>query len=246
LEEIAPPARIPLKDRKLVAVMTGGMTMKTRKTFIAAAIVAVLSCSAAHAQVLGGAVGGAANGALGGGLGNSSVFGGGNAAGSFGGEVDTGSMIHRTRSVADQTSQRARNVGANARSRTESTVATARNTSANAATSAAAAAQTAKGEQMNHATNVAGATASQLDATSFATSTEGAASHSSVIESPVEPQPQQTPKGLDVPKFDSVATDANGSASGNASASRRSVAADVAADGNAGASFDSKKDDTQE
>ena len=71
--------------------------MKTRKTFIAAAIVAVLSCSAAHAQVLGGSVGGAANGALGGGIGNSSVFGGGNAAGSFGGELDTGSMIHRTR-----------------------------------------------------------------------------------------------------------------------------------------------------
>jgi len=66
--------------------------MKTRKTFIAAAIVAVLSCSAAHAQVLGGSVGGAANGALGGGIGNSSVFGGGNAAGSFGGELDTGVM----------------------------------------------------------------------------------------------------------------------------------------------------------
>jgi hypothetical protein len=64
-----------------------------------------------------------------------------------------------------------------------------------------------------------------------------------VIESPVEPQP--APKGLDVPKFDSVSTEANGSASGNASASRRSVAADVAADGNGAASFDSKQDDTQ-
>jgi hypothetical protein len=219
------------------------MTMKTRKTFIAAAIVAVLSCSAAHAQVLGGAVGGAANGALGGGLGNSSVFGGGNAAGSFGGELDTGSMIHRTRGVADQTSERARNVGTDVRNRTESTVATAHDKSANVATSAAAAAQTAKDEQMRHTTNIAGATASQLNATSLSTGAEGAASHSSVIESPVEAQP--TSKGADLPKFDSITTDANGSASGNASASRRSVAADVAADGNAAASFDSQQDDTQ-
>ena len=217
--------------------------MKTRKTFIAAAIVAVLSCSAAHAQVLGGAVGGAANGALGGGLGNSSVFGGGNAAGSFGGELDTGSMIHRTRGVADQTSQRARDVGTNVRNRTESTVATAHDKSANVATSAAAATQAAKDEQMRNTTNVAGGTASQLDATSLSSATQGAPSHSSAIESPVEPQP--SPKGLDVPKFDSIATDANGSASGNASASRRSVAADVAADGNAAASFDSKQDDAQ-
>jgi len=220
------------------------MTMKTRKTFIAAAIVAVLSCSAAHAQVLGGSVGGAANGALGGGIGNSSVFGGGNAAGSFGGELDTGSMIHRTRGVADQTSQRARNVGTNVRNRTESTVATAHDKSASVATSAAAATQAAKDQQMRNTTNVAGATASQLDATSFWTGTEGASSHSSVIESPVEPQP--APKGLDVPKFDSVSTEANGSASGNASASRRSVAADVAADGNGAASFNSKQDDTQQ
>jgi hypothetical protein len=220
------------------------MTMKTRKTFIAAAIVAVLACSAANAQVLGGAVGGAANGALGGGLGNSSVFGGGNAAGSFGGELDTGSMIHRTRGVADQSTQRARNVGTNVRNRTESTVATAHDKSANVATSAAAASHAAKDEQMRNTTNVAGATASQLNATSLSTGTEGAASHSSVIESPVEPQP--SPTGLEVPKLDSVATDANGSASGNASASRRSVAADVAADGNAAASFDSKRDDPQQ
>lgn len=225
--------------------------MKTRKTFIAAAIVAVLSCSAAHAQVLGGAVSGAANGALGGGLGNSSVFGGGNAAGSFGGELDTGSMIHRTRGVADQTTQRARNVGTSMRNRTESTVATAHDKSANIATSAAAATQTVKDQQMRNTTNVAGATASQLNATSLSSATEGAASHSSAIESPVEAQP--SPKGLDVPKLDSVATDANGSAtdangsaSGNASASRRSVAADVAADGNAAASFDSKQDDPQQ
>jgi len=96
---------------------------------------------------------------------------------------------------------------------------------------------------MRNTTNVAGATASQLDASSLSTATEGAASHSSAIESPVEPQP--SPQGLDVPKFDSVTTDANGSASGNASASRHSVAADAAADGNAAASFDSQQDDTQ-
>ena len=97
---------------------------------------------------------------------------------------------------------------------------------------------------MRNSTSVAGATASQLDATSLSTGTEGAASHSSVIESPVESQP--SPKGLDLPKFDSVAADGNGAASGNASASRHSVAADVAADGGASTSFDSKQDDTQE
>jgi hypothetical protein len=220
------------------------MTMKTRKTFSAAAIVAVLSCSAAHAQVLGGAVGGAANGALGGGLRDTSVFSNGNAAGSFGGELDTGSMIQRTRGAADRTTQRARNVGANARNRAASTVATAHDTSANVASSAASAVHAAKDQQTRSATNVAGATASQLDATSLSTATEGAASHGSVIESPVE-QPQ-SPKGLDLPKVDNVATDANGSTSGSASASRRSVAADVAADGSTSASAGAKKEDTQE
>ena len=219
--------------------------MKTRKTFIAAAIVAVLSCSAAHAQVLGGAVGGAVNGALGGGLRDTSVFGEGNAAGSFGGELDTGSMINRTRGAADQTTRRARNVGANVRNRTESTVATAHDTSANVASSAAAAAHAAKDDQMRSTTAVAGATASQLDATSLSTATEGAASHSSAIEPTLVPQQNQ--KELDLaPKFDSVTGNANGSASGNASASRRSVAADVAADSSASASVDSKKKDTQE
>ena len=220
--------------------------MKMRNTFSAAAIVAVLSCSAAHAQVLGGggAVGGAVNGTLGGGLRDTSVFSNGNAAGSFGGELDTGSMIQRTRGAADQTTRRARNAGGSVRNRTESTVVTAHDTSASVATSTASAAHAAKDQQMRSATNVAGATASQLDATSFATATEGAASHSSVIESPVE-QPQN-PQGLDLPKFDSVATDVNGSASGNAAASRRGVAADVAADGTASASAGARKQDTQE
>ena len=67
--------------------------MNMRKTFSAAAILAVLACSAAHAQVLGGGVGGAVNGALGGGLRDTSVFGNGNANGTLGGELDTGSMI---------------------------------------------------------------------------------------------------------------------------------------------------------
>ena len=124
--------------------------MKMRNTFSAAAIVAVMACSAAHAQVLGGNVGGAVNGALGGGLRDTSVFGNGNAAGSFGGELDTGSMVRKTRGAADDTTRRARNVGANVRNRTESTVATAHDTSANVATSAAAAAHTAKEQQLRN------------------------------------------------------------------------------------------------
>ena len=94
--------------------------MNMRKTFSAAAILAVLACSAAHAQVLGGSVGGAVNGALGGGLRDTSVFGNGNADGTLGGELDTGSMIERTRGAADQTTGRARNVGTNVRNRAES------------------------------------------------------------------------------------------------------------------------------
>jgi hypothetical protein len=153
-------------------------------------------------------------------------------------------VADRTRGMADQTTQRARNVGANARNRAESTVGTARDTSANVATSAAAATQAAKDEQMRNTTSVAGAAASQLNATNVSTGTEGAASHSSVIESPLERQ--QSPQALDLPKFDSLAADGNGAASGNASASRRGVAADVAADGNASAGVASKQDDTQE
>src|SRR5918994_796633 len=106
--------------------------MNMRKTFGAGSILAVLACSTAHAQVLGGSVGGAVNGALGGGLRDTSVFGNGNANGTLGGELDTGSMIERTRGAADQTTSRARNVGTNVRNRTESSVATARDTSTNA------------------------------------------------------------------------------------------------------------------
>jgi len=95
--------------------------MKMRKTFSAAAIVAVLACSAAHAQVLGGSVGGAVNGALGGGLHNQSVLGNGNVNGTLGGELDSGSMLQRTRGTVDetarQTSRRARNAGTKVRNR---------------------------------------------------------------------------------------------------------------------------------
>jgi hypothetical protein len=205
--------------------------MKTRKTFIAAAIVAVMACSAANAQVLGGNVGGAVNGALGGGLRDSSVFGSGNAAGSFGGELDTGSTLRKTRGMTDETTRRARDVGANARNRTKSTVATAHDTSANVASSSVAAAHSVKDQQMRNTTAVAGSTASQLDATSLSAATEGAASHSTAIE------PQQ-----DVaPSLGSITGEASGSAAGSASASRHGVVADAMADGNAATSLTGKK-----
>lgn len=141
--------------------------MKTRKTFIAAAIVAVMACSAANAQVLGGNVGGAVNGAVGGGLRDSSVFGSGNAAGSLGGEFDSGSTLRKTRGMTDDTTRRARDVGAKARNRTESTVATAKDTSANVASSTVAAAHSVK---------------NQADATSLSAATEGSASQSTAID----------------------------------------------------------------
>lgn len=123
--------------------------MKTRNTFSAVAIVAVMACSAAHAQVLGGNVGGALNGTLGGGLHDTSVLTNGNASGSFGGELDTGSTIDRARGAADQTTRRARNAGANVRNRAQTTVSSARDTSTNVATSTVAAAQAAKSEHVD-------------------------------------------------------------------------------------------------
>ena len=81
--------------------------MISRKTCSAAALVAVMACSAAHAQVLGGNVGGALNGTLGGGLHDTSVLTHGGASGSFGGQLDTGSTL-------DATTGRARGVAAGA------------------------------------------------------------------------------------------------------------------------------------
>lgn len=155
--------------------------MKTRKTFSAAAIVAVMACSAAHAQVLGGGnVGGALNGTLGGGLHDTSVLTNGSASGAFGGELDTGSAIDRARGVTDRTTRRARDAGANVRNHTQSTVASARETSK---------------------------------------------------------------KDL-APKLDSVTHDVNGSASGDASASRDGVVAKATADATAAASMDAQKKET--
>jgi hypothetical protein len=193
------------------------LTMKIVKTFSAAAIVAVMACSAAHAQVLGGAVGGGLNGAASGGLRDTSVLTNGRATGSLSGEFDTGSAIRKTQDTADRTTRRARNVGANVRSRTESTVSSALETSADVATSAAAAAHAAKDQEIN-------------------AGTEAAVSHSSVIE------PQQDL----VPNMDRVTSDVDGSASGNASASRKGIVADAAADGSAAAGLASKKDASTE
>ena len=206
--------------------------MNMRKTFSTAAILAVLACSAAHAQVLGGSVGGAVNGALGGGMRDTSVFGNGNAAGSFGGELDTGPVLRKTRGIADDTTGRVRDVGSKVRNRTESTVATARDTSA----------------------NVVSSTASQLDTTNLSSVTETAASQSTALGSTSESQ-EQDEKSLELApslsgpgasQLDRVTGDANGSASGRASASRRGVAADAAAAASATAGVEPKQEETQE
>jgi hypothetical protein len=157
------------------------MTMKMRKTFSAAAIVAVMACSAAHAQVLGGNVGGALNGTLGGGLHDTSVLTNGSANGSFGGELDTGSTIGRARGVADQTTSRARSASANVRNRTESTVAGARETSANVASSTVAAAETAKSEQVDTKKDLAPSLDSVTHDVSGSTSGNASASRDGVV-----------------------------------------------------------------
>jgi hypothetical protein len=206
------------------------MTMKMRNTVSAAAIVAVLACSAADAQVLGGNVGGAVNGALGGGLRDTSVFGNGNAAGSFGGELDTGSMLRTTRGMSEDATRRARGVGANVRNRAQSTIATAHDTGSDVATSAIATASTAKEEQLRNTSAVAASTASvaasaasQLDAIRPSVATAGAVSKSVALE------PHQDLE----PKLGSVTGDVSGDASGNASVSPSGLVADAAADGSA-------------
>jgi hypothetical protein len=107
-----------------------------------------MACSAAHAQVLGGNVGGALNGTLGGGLHDTSVLTHGGASGSFGGQLDTGSTLDattgRARGVADRTAQRARHAGGNVRDRAASTVTSARETSTEVATTTVAAAEATK------------------------------------------------------------------------------------------------------
>ncbi|HKU16866.1 MAG TPA: hypothetical protein VJQ52_20905, partial [Steroidobacteraceae bacterium] len=172
------------------------------------------------AQVLGGggSLGGAVNGALGGGLHDSSVFGNANAAGSFGGELDTGSTLRKTRGVADRTTDRVHDVGANARSKTKSTVAGVRDRTESSVSSV-----------RDTSANVAA---------SAAASTESAANQSTAVE----PQPKLAPN------LDALASDVSGSgaASGNASASRRGIAAEAAADGNASASVAGKKEASEE
>lgn len=212
--------------------------MNIRNTFIAAAIVAVLAGSAAHAQVLGGSVGGAVNGALGGGMRDTSVFGDGNASGTLGGQLDTGSLIDRTRGAADQTTRRARDVGANVRNRAESSVGTARD---------------AGGKAQNTSANVVSSTASQLDTTNLSSATEAAATKSAALGSAAESQ--QDEKSLELApglsgsgssQLDRITGDANGSASGRASASRRGLAADAAAAADASAGVEPKQEETQE
>lgn len=112
--------------------------MKMRNSCSAIAILAVMACSAAHAQVLGGSVGGALHG-------------------SFGGELDSRSTLDstfgRARAAADQTTGRARDLGANARNRTESTVTNARERGEKVAASTVTAAKAAKSEHVDASGN---------------------------------------------------------------------------------------------
>lgn len=226
--------------------------MKTRISFIGAAIVAVLNCTSANAQVLGGSVGGAIGGTLSGGMRDMGVLTRGDAAGSLGGGLEADSLHRTTRGVAGETTHSARNASGAVRNRAESTVATRHDASANVATSAAAAAsQSVDTRQIDSAASVAGSAASQLNgsATGLSSATEGAASHDTVIhpvplpaDDDVDTSALQSTSGNGeiAPKLDreplSLAGDASGSASGEASASRKGASAQTAADGSASAS----------
>jgi hypothetical protein len=140
---------------------------------IGAALTGVMSSAGVYAQVLGGGVVGGAGGAISGGLNGLSMEGAGSAAGSFGADLESGTLRRTTRDVAESGVGRVRRAAQGVRGRTESTVRSARAATQNvAADSAASASATAV-----HAANpqhVAGA-AQLAGAAAANTSSNGAA-----------------------------------------------------------------------
>lgn len=159
--------------------------MKTRFVLIGAAMTAALNCAAVNAQVLGG-VGGGLGGALSGGMRDMSMATRGTLNGSFGADLDTGSLRRTTRDTAGRVTNRVQNTTSNVRDRAAGKVGDARDkvgqTRQAAAATTSAAAATAMGAvndvQIDGAADIAGSAASNVsnDGANLAGTAHGAGS----------------------------------------------------------------------
>lgn len=236
--------------------------MKTRTLFLGAAIAAVLNCTAVNAQVLGGNVAGGLGGTLSGGMRDTSVLTRGN--GDLGADIDTGGLRRTTRDTMGRTTDRVRDTAGATRNRAESTVGKVRNKSANVATSAAAnATQSVNTQQLDAASGVTGAAASNVAANGTNVAEGNGTSATQVTDAVKSNQPSvsdEAPRSLNVggaldgssssnSTLDraadkaplSVSHDAEGSASGEASASKKGVSAGSSADGRGSADVSTKR-----
>lgn len=134
--------------------------------YIGAAVAAVLSSAAVNAQILDGNVAGGLGGTLSGGMRDMNVVTQGSGNGSFGGNLEMGSLRRSTTDITGRATNGVRNTVGATRERTRSGLNSVRvktESAANAATSAAADAAgnaTAATRQINATTNVAGSLAS--------------------------------------------------------------------------------------
>lgn len=222
--------------------------MKT-KYLLGATIVSALYCMSANAQLLGGHATGALNGALSGGVGGMrdvDVMGHGGGHGSFGTDLDTDSLRHSTRDATSRVTDRTRSTVGAVHDRSESTLGAARERAAN--TSAAA-----RGGVDSAASTTMQATQRSTSATSSLTSE--LTSKADAVQPPKAevPSSESAPAqsaSLDGALSKSVGTNvgsdnesmplaaaADGFATGDASASKRGVAANGSAQGSANSSF---------
>jgi hypothetical protein len=116
------------------------MIMKTRTLLMSAAIAAVLNIAPVNAQILGGNATGGLGGTLSGGTRDMSAITRGGANGSFGGELDAGSLSRTTSGVTDRAGNRVHDTAGAARTRTRSKLGEVQGASKSAANASANAA----------------------------------------------------------------------------------------------------------
>jgi hypothetical protein len=159
------------------------------KTYlIGAAVAAVLGCASANAQVLSGGLGGSVGGALSGGMRDTGVMTHGSGNGSFGTDLDAGSLRRNTSDITGRATNRVRNTADVARDKAHSTVSTVRDESAGVAGAASSQAQTAASATRNidAATSAAGSLASTANANGGKASGALDATHDQQLLAPVD------------------------------------------------------------
>ena len=136
--------------------------MSIRTKLLPAAIFAVLGCASAQAQMLGGNAG--LGGSLAGGLRNPAAMTEGAGNGSFGADLDTGSLRHRARETTGNTAHRVRGTADSVHQGTASRVQDVHGRTEGVAAAAATSANGAASTGVGVTTAAAGATASDLNA----------------------------------------------------------------------------------